>query len=128
MGRFIIYLALRSDLTIYTGGPRLLSELVILEAGEGEVPLVEVVLKPVPGVASITDVHHSLTVGRGIVGVPYQLQVVFPLRCWGIYTVGPCQEYQSERVTWIYSEIFKNIRKYSYIHRGQGWKIETKSC
>ena len=71
-------------LTIDTCRPRHFRELVVLLTGESEAVPVEVGLEPVPLVAGIADVGHCLTVGRRIVGVPHQLQLVLAVRGgWG---------------------------------------------
>ena len=71
-------------LTIDACRPGHLRELVLLLTGESEAVPVEVGLEPIPLVAGIADVGHCLTVGRRIVGVPHQLQLVLAVRGgWG---------------------------------------------
>ena len=59
---------------------------------------VEVVLKSVVGQAGIADVGDSLTVCRGVVGVPHQLQFVVGGRAGGTDTVGPCTTTFNRRI------------------------------
>ena len=52
-------------------------EHVVSLAGEGHVPLVEVVLEPVVLGARATDVENRLSVRWRVVRVPLQLKIVF---------------------------------------------------
>ena len=77
-------------ITIKTCWPlniRFTGEHVVRLAGEGHVPLVEVVLEPVVGGPSIADIEDGLSVCGGIVRVPLQQQVVLTVRLGWLHTV-----------------------------------------
>ena len=79
--------------TVETSWPldiRFTGEHVFLLAGEGHVPLVEVVLEPVPLGAGVADVEDGLAVCRGVVLVPLQLQIMFTVGLRRLDAVRPC--------------------------------------
>ena len=65
-------------------------EHVVSLAGEGHVPLVEVVLEPVVLGARATDVENRLPVRWRVVRVPLQLKIVFAVRLRRLDAVRPC--------------------------------------
>ena len=67
--------------------------MIINQALEGHVPLVEAVLEPVVFVPRVADVHHGLPVCGRVVGVPLQQQAVLARRLRRIDTVGPSTFY-----------------------------------
>ena len=78
------------ELTVQTLRPNSdFFKLILLSAGQAEVPLGKIVLKPVPVVAGPAGEHDGLVVGRRELGVPEQLQVVATVRLWGRDAVRP---------------------------------------
>ena len=86
------HFSIKTLVTIETSWPLdviFVGEHVISLAGEGHVPLVEVVLEPVVLGARATDVENRLPVCWRVVRVPLQLKIVFAVRLRRLDTVRP---------------------------------------